>query len=204
MLQTKGPRVATSRWGTRAEADAHWQCHHRERLLTILLLGIKQGWLQKGGAATLIVDKLAGLTKPLTKARDLPPGQSRDTIKQSKESIANLRDRCRNTMHVTANVLCDPKVYADMGMLGYVCHPIRREHNLLASSLRSVDDLQEHMLRAALLDTSYLHCLGKLTSPFARIEGLARCGITIGFDSAELKRLSKDSPEVLAAAAANG
>ena len=142
----------------------------------------------------MIVDTLAELTKPLTKARGLPPGQSRETIKKSKGSIANLRDRCHNTMHVTANVLFDPKVYADMGMLGYVCHPIRRERNLLASSLRSVDDFQKHMLRAALLDTSYLHSLGKLTSPFARIEDLARCGITIEFDSAELKRLSKDSP----------
>lgn len=190
-LLRKSPRVSWTRWGTWADADEAKKDQRAKQLLILLHFGIVQGWFSSEKRLQAMMGALA------PKRRDVQAVDGARTTAQAKAAHAKLRDKCANTMHLAAMVLADDSIRKDEGMIAFVCRLVREETLRWASRLRGVEGVSRfHFERAALVDGYSAAILGLLEPP-TRLPDLMRCGLSVAFDTQELKGLKADSVEVL-------
>lgn len=112
LWRVKGPRVAMSRWMGWLDCAEFFDTDWWKRVMSLAVVGLMQGWLTKGPAQ----DSLLGLVPKTVEAK---------STKESKERTQNLRDKCKNSMHVSFVLMSDLRILARVRMILYSCKSSR-------------------------------------------------------------------------------
>ena len=202
-LKKKGPRVCMTRWGTWAEAHEFRAPYHHSRLLLLVALGLRAGWLT--GRKPTDIAMLQKLTAKAarTEVPQAGSGSSTDplpkaTTKQGRSEATKLREKCHNSCHVVAHVLSDSHVTQDCSLLFYGVSFIRHSHNLLVKELRSARAAVEYAAKSANHQGHMWDACHTMARPFQQLARLETCGFKVCFDKKELARLAADDPFLLA------
>lgn len=186
-LAQRGPKVNLTRWRTWLGSHFFRRDFRGEKLLTLLFYGIQAGWLKRKSNFGAMMDSLHA-------SKTTAAFQTKVTTKASKQELAKMRDRCKNTMHLAACVLADEKVEFDSVLIIFTGSIIRAEHGVLANSLKNtVAALVIDADRAWLRDRSLL-ALCDLLCPWKRPFECERVGVRMEFDAGELRGIDKDDP----------
>ena len=95
-------------------------------------LALQQGWFTKEGRA-------AGVLKPLIKATPSAGQTKKTTMREVSERERQQRDRCQNTLHLSAIVLGNSDIQYDCALAAWLTLPQQEEHSDLAKHLSSLD-----------------------------------------------------------------
>lgn len=124
MLKNKGSKVPRSRWfhfvDVCEEHDKVWSC----RLLALLYLGLRLGWVTAEGAANFRLRTQKGLPPAGVEPQKTP------TSGRAPAVMAEIRHGCHNTMHVASVLYTDRCLKLNNRLIATACRPLRVWHGL--------------------------------------------------------------------------
>ena len=106
-LRRKGPRVATTRWGTIHHGLQDLLRHWHHKLAILIAWGSIEGWLEKG-KGQLVMQKLRTSSTPT---------EDEKSVNHHMQNISKLRDSFRNTSQLVTWSLSNSDFYFDANLL---------------------------------------------------------------------------------------
>lgn len=163
LWRIKGPKVAMSRWMGWLDCCEFFQEDWWKRVMSLAVVGLLQGWLFAPGSKEL----LSGLT---------PQSLDAKSTKESKEKTQRLRDKCRNSMHVSFVLMSDVRMVSRCRMIHYCCLGSRALFGQCVSQAR---DPQSTLVfyQALALGEGHLEACRKFASPWRDIGILSKIGM---------------------------
>lgn len=101
-LAKKGPHISMTRWFDWNSHIGAWKKEWSLRHVCLVFLGLKVGYLQRDAAATVLKDLIAKV-QAVASSSSSPPA----TAAGGKQEIQQIRDKCRNGLHVSAVIHAD-------------------------------------------------------------------------------------------------
>ena len=189
-LSVKGPRVAMSRWFTWRKAMRFWSAEWHLRLLLLTFFGLVDGWMN---TAKSMAGMVASLKAPQPRSSF---SSAKETTKESKAHADRLRDRCKNSMHLTAVVMSDERVLHDTRMILACTGPSEAWHAYVNTSLRSADGCAKFYAELAYGPIA-VKSIWEVTAVMKDLGTLSGCGFIVEFTTGVVKRMSPDDPALL-------
>lgn len=126
-LQIKGPHVSQTRWFDWMKGFRFWSTWWTLRHIVLLFIGINLGWLTRH-QGTVMIEALKGVR----------PAEGRpQTTAQAKMDASQLRDRCKNSLHVCAVVTGDEGILQHARMVLHLTDSSHEWYSEWAHRLRS-------------------------------------------------------------------
>ena len=199
-LQKKPIRVATTRWGSWHDAiEQNLLPYFHEKLLVLLAVGLLQGWLLTDRNKAQLLKSLVGKDVEAAASSSTGP-MEKETVKQGAEQLQALRDRCKNSLHVSVMAMSQADFHFDLSMISFASSPLRAWHGYVVKRLRSsaasVDYYREMAKDEE--DSTFRKAVRKVMAPCGSVNHLERMGFIVRVDGANaLKKLMDDAPEFL-------
>lgn len=145
-----------------------------ERLVGLCYLGLQHGWFTKEGRSVAML-------RPLTvKVQTASGGDEKTSMRAASEADRQARDRCQNTLHLSATILANSDIQFDSALAAWMTQPQQAWHSELCSSLRNLDFAVEVAVDFAIGGRS-ASIIEKVMTCFDDGAGLQRLGFDVDF-----------------------
>lgn len=174
----RGPRLQFTRWGSLVDVAQAWAPKATAFLIKLLWLGLQIGYLGRQSGGCLKVEENmattpsaggAGSSSSGAASSSAAPPLAPSTSSSAPKGLAELRSKCRNTMHLVTLVLLDGRHRIISRLFGILPAPLRRWHGQQAahnSSIEKVHDFYISMAEGAWL-RPLCEIIGLLRDPTA-------------------------------------
>lgn len=114
------------------ECMPFWASEWHLRLMILMFLGLRLGWLRRKAASEALLDGLRARAGAEARWQE-------STLADNKSELQRLRDKCRNTLHLVCTILAN-KRYLAIGQLVFHCsRPLHKWFSETAKTLRSAE-----------------------------------------------------------------
>jgi len=188
-LRKKGSRVLLSRWASWLKCMREWTPMWHSRSLLLLVYGITHGFAQKVASGFSLKAALSGSKAP-----------GKDTqMKDQKEEVRKLRDKCSNTMELALHLHCEKTLHQNALMISHCSAGMELWHTRWLQQLRSRPKAFEFNI-GLVTGSDTLPCIPDIFANFADEAFLQQVGFTMEDLAATqlYKHLSLQDPIVLA------
>ena len=169
-LRVHGSRTATCRWFNWNESQEWWDEQWHSRLLLLLHLGIEDGFLNNQS----LIDS-AGNDEVEVRRHT---GDDGDGVAADKLTLAQMRDRCKNTVHLATKIHCHDTYITRARMIVYVAKPLRTWYSDLAKNLRSRKDSLSFSIECAIGSEGLVPCAA-VANIYKDLASLEKMGFVI-------------------------
>lgn len=186
-LRQKGPKVAMTRWAT-------WHKHfewlfpqYHERLLSLMVLGLSEGWLTKAEQS-----KFMEALHPMSASAAADQLTAQRSVRESQRSAQKLRDGLPNQIRFTTMAMLDPNLEFDLRLIHFVSEPFRQLYSTWNTTLRSLAATKKHHLSFLAGDNPFFDAIRSALSPYKDLHELQSLGFEVLIEGSAMKSLDAD------------